>query len=336
MKISVVGAGAVGGLLAYRLARSGHAVSLVARGAHLRAIQRNGLALVSAGQELITSAVQVAASERTEDIARTAGQQDIVVVTLKSYDVAAMLPGIACLLGDNSVVIAAMNGFPWWYFHGICTPLNSQGEAYFVNAIDPQGQMLQDLSVSRVLGCVLHLSAEVREPGVVRHSGGMRLVLGEPSGVLSARLALSAAAFEDAGFNVERSANIRREVWWKLLGNLSFNPVAAMQGKRMHEIVNDEAVLAIIRPMIAEGMQVSAALGVPFDSTPDQRIDIARELGQARISMHQDLLAGRRLEISALTGAVLDIADALAIPVPRIRAIHGAISALARATGQLG
>jgi 2-dehydropantoate 2-reductase len=333
MRICVVGAGAIGGVLAYRLAASGHDVCVVARGAHLAAIQADGLSLIDVIREEALPAIRIPASANPEDLGRELGAQDAIFIALKSYDIAPMLPRLCSLLASHTMLIPAINGFPWWYFHVIATALNPEGTPHTVHVLDPAARMLNDFEPKRVIGCVVHMAAEVSGPGVIQHTGGARLVVGEPSNTRTERLEDLAGALARAGFRAEQSDDIRRDVWWKLLGNLSFNPVAAMHGKRMHEIVNDEAMLELIRPMIQEGMQVAGALGVHFDATADDRIEIARELGQARISMHQDLLAGRRLEIDALTKSVIELADALGIDVPAIRATDRAITALARAHG---
>lgn len=333
MKICVVGAGAIGGLLAYRLAAAGMQVSVVARGAHLEAIKNNGLSLVDVVRRETLPAIRFPSADSPEALALCVGHQDVVILGLKSYHVSHMLARLAGLLGPDTVVVPAINGFPWWYFHGVSTALNPEGGDYAVKALDHDQRMLLDLDPARLIGCVVHMAAEVQQPGVVQHTGGRRLVLGEPSNSVGPRLTRLCAALDDAGFLAELSSDIRRDVWWKLLGNLSFNPVAALHGKRMHEIVNDERMLGLIRPMISEAMRVADALGVHFDASPDDRIDIARELGQARISMHQDLLAGRRLEIDAMTKAVLEIAGALGIEAPEIAATDSAITVLARARG---
>jgi 2-dehydropantoate 2-reductase len=320
MKVAVIGAGAIGGTIGLRLALTGHDVALVARGAHLAAMQDHGATLVDHVNGR-TDSVRICATANPEKL----GVQDLIVIGLKAHGIAAMLPRLRQCLGPETVVVPAINGFPWWYFAGLSRQT--------VRCLDPEETMFGDMPAQHILGCVVHTAAEVRVPGQIHWSGGKRLILGELDGASSARLEKVCTALDKAGFAAERSKDIRKAVWTKLLGNLSFNPIAALTGYLMDEICADEGLLAVIRPMIVEGMAVAAYHGVHIDMTPDQRIDLARQLGAAKISMLQDLEAGRTLELQAIMGAVIELADAAGVPIPTIKQVYGLIAARARKLG---
>jgi 2-dehydropantoate 2-reductase len=251
------------------------------------------------------------------------------VIALKAHAIAAMLPRMAPLVGADTVVVPAINGLPWWYFHAEGGALSGTA----LRSLDPAGNMFAALDPRHILGCVVHIAAEVRAPGEVHHTGGRRLILGEPDRSMSPRLAHIGDALDAAGFATERSKDIRLDVWIKLLGNLSFNPVAALTGYLMNQIVADEDVLQVIRAMMLEGMQVSKHYGYPMPMTPDQRIDLARQLGAAKISMLQDLEQRRPLELAAVVEAVIELAEMAGIAVPTTRHVHALALARARALG---
>jgi 2-dehydropantoate 2-reductase len=240
-----------------------------------------------------------------------------------------MLPRLAPLVSGATTVVPAINGLPWWYFHRSGSAL--QGTT--LRSLDPDGTMLAALDCDRIVGCVVHIAAEVRAPGEVHHTSGRRLILGEPAGGTGERLERVCAALDAAGFEAVRSADIRLDVWTKLIGNLSFNPIAALTGYLMNQIVSDEAVLGVIRAMIVEGMAVARHYGVTVPMTPDERIGIARQLGAAKISMLQDLEQRRRLELDAIVGSVIELAEMADIAVPTIRLVHALASARANALG---
>jgi 2-dehydropantoate 2-reductase len=326
MKVAVVGAGGIGATIAARLAQGGNVVSLVARGKHLDAIRCDGLRFIDreAGS---SDTYRLNASA----IASELGTQDVVVIAVKAHQIAGMRDAIATLLTPESVVVPAINGMPWWYFDGI----GGEFEGLRLQSLDPDGALLHTLPADRILGCVVHFAAEQRAAGEVHCTSGRRLILGEASPARarrdSQRLRDVAAKLTDAGFEVETSHDIRRDVWVKLIGNLSFNPVAALTGYRMDQICADEAVLDVIRAILREGAQVAAAVGVDVGITPDERIAIARKLGAARISMLQDLESGRSLELAPIVGAVIEIAARAQIPVPATHTAHALVQARARA-----
>jgi 2-dehydropantoate 2-reductase len=322
MKVAIVGAGAIGGVLGAKLAARGHEVVLVARGAHLDAIRRDGLKLVDHVGDA-SGSYRLAASNEPAQF----GAQELVIIALKAHAIGPMLPRVRSLVDDNTVVVPAINGLPWWYFHREPGP----HEGRRLGTLDPKGTMFADLDCRHVLGCVVHVAAEVRAPGEVHHTGGHRLILGEPDRSSSERLQRTCRILDQAGFEAQRSADIRLDVWVKLLGNMSFNPVAALTGYLMNQICADEDVLDVIRAMMREGMAVSAHYGYPMPMTPDQRIDLARQLGAAKISMLQDIERGRSLELAPVVGAVIELAQLAGLPVPTIRMVHALASARARA-----
>ena len=324
MKVAIVGAGAIGGVLGGRLAWRGHEVVAVARGEHLAAIRRDGLRLVDHVGEA-SGTYRLAASDEPADF----GAQDLVVIALKAQAIGAMLPRLRRLLKDDTVVVPAINGLPWWYFYREAGP----HEGRRLRTLDPDGRMFADLDCRHVLGCVVHVAAEVRAAGEVHHTGGRRLIVGEPDNSASGRLRRVCALLDDAGLQAQPSERIRLDVWIKLLGNMSFNPVAALTGYLMNQICADEDVLDVIRPMMREGMAVAAHYGYPMPMTPDERIDMARQLGAAKISMLQDVERGRPLELAPIVGAVIELADLAGLPVPTVRMVHSLTQARARALG---
>ena len=350
MRVAVVGAGSIGAVLGAKLAATDHEVTLIARGAHLAAIRENGLTLVDrVGKH--SGNYRLPAGEDSAAF----GAQDLIIIGLKAHAIGAMLPRMRALIAENTIVVPAINGLPWWYFHGAGGAL----EGTTLRSLDPHRSMFADLAPQHILGCVVHIAAEVRAPGEVHHTNGTRIILGEPAGArderraapsssrapagagravtggehITERLQRVCAALDAAGFDAIRSSDIRLDVWTKLVGNLSFNPIAALTGYLMSEIVADEDVLDVIRAMMREGMQVSEHYGVRIPMTVEQRIDLARQLGAAKISMLQDLEQRRQLELDAIVGSVIELAERASIAVPTIRHVHALTQARVRALG---
>jgi len=319
MRICVVGAGAVGGMTGAWFAKAGHEVSLVARDAHLEAIRRRGLTLISGGKPEVHP---VRASSEPTDF----GVQDAVFVCLKTYSIAAMLPRLKSLVGPDTTVIPAINGLPWWYFHKEGGRFDGQPVA----CLDRDGRMLSAIDPKHILGCVVHAAAQVTAPGVVNHTAGRLFILGEPDRSVSERAEGLAAAMNAAGFEARLTADIRVEIWTKLIGNLSYNPVAALALARMHEINGNDALLALIRAMMQEAMRVAEDYGVRVPMTIDERIGVARKLAGAKISMHQDVEKRRPLETDAIVGAVVELARKAGIATPMIDAVHALIAERAK------
>jgi 2-dehydropantoate 2-reductase len=324
MKVCVVGAGSIGATMGAKLSAAGAQVCLIARGAHLEAIRSHGLQLVDQVGSA-SGTYRMPASAEPSDF----GPQDLVLIALKAYSVAPMLPRLRPLLGPDTVVLPALNGLPWWYFYRAGGPY----EGTRLRSLDPDATMDASLDCARVVGCVVHLAAELLQPGRVQHTAGRRLIIGEPDGSDSNRLLRVQAQLRAADFACEVSSQIRRDIWTKLIGNLSFNPVAALTGYRMDQICADTEVLTVIRDVLREGIEVAGRLGVTIAMTVDQRIDVARQLGPARISMLQDLEQRRPLELAAIVGAVIELADLTATPVPATRTLHALVQARACALG---
>ena len=324
MKIAIVGAGAIGGFLGARLSLAGDEVTFLARNRNLDAINANGFRLIEQdGREQHAPQVR-AVADGVE-----AGAQDAVLLTVKAHQVRDVLPAMQGLLGPETAVVTMINGLPWWYFHRH----GGEHDGMRVACLDPDATMFADLDCDRIVGCVVHAAAEVRAPGVVHLTGGRRFILGEPDRTRSARLAAAVDALNGAGLEAVATDDIRQAVWVKLLGNLSFNPIAALTGYLMNQICADEAVLGVIRPMIAEATAVCGHYGIVVPMTPDERIAIARQLGAARISMLQDLEQGRRMELDAVVGSTIELAEKAGIDVPAIRMVYALVCARAIALG---
>lgn len=319
MKVCIVGAGAIGGFAGALFARAGHAVSLVARGAHLEALRERGLTLESDGRREIHRAP--AALDPGEF-----GVQDLVLIGLKAYSIREMLPRIRPLVGADTIVVPAVNGLPWWYFYRE----GGRFDGRPIACLDPKGEMLAAFDPAHVIGCVVHGAAEVVGPGVIRHTAGRTLVLGEPDGSASARLQRLGAAMEAAGFEVKLTQRIRDEIWMKLIGNLSYNPIAALTLARMNDIHANPRLLALIRVLMLESMHVAEAYGVRITVSMEERIEIARKLGNAKISMHQDIDRRRPLEIDAIVGTVVELGRKAGIATPMTDAVHALIAERAR------
>ena len=314
VRFCIVGAGAIGGVLAAKLGAVGQEVSVVARGAHLAAIRAEGLALEDTAG---TRRHRLPASADPSDF----GPQDVVVIALKAYAIGPMLPRLAPLLRLDTAVVTAINGVPWWYF---CRE-GGRFEGSRVECLDADGAMLRTLDPKHLVGCVVHAAAEVVAPGVVHHTGGRDLILGEIDGSATPRLQALASALESAGLHPLVSRRIRDDIWTKLIGNTSYNPVAALTGALMSEINANPGLIELIRRMMVEAMQVAAALGARITVTVEERLAISRKLGAAKISMLQDLERGRPLEIDAIVTAVCELGRKVGVPTPTIDAVEALV-----------
>jgi 2-dehydropantoate 2-reductase len=315
MKICVYGAGAVGGLMAAWLARSGHEVSLVARGAQLDAIRRDGLRVRSKSG---TESLRIKADPEPAKL----GTQDYVLVTVKAQSLTDVAANIAPLLDKDTSVVTAMNGVPWWF-------LNMRLES-----LDPGGALSRAIPTERVVGCVIHLAASTPEPGLVSHNMGAKLILGEPGGENTARTRRIADALTTAGFEIVVSNTIEKDFWVKLLGNVSFNPVSALTVATADRLIENQEVKAYMVEIMREVLAIGRAVGVDADIDPEARIDMARVLGPFKTSMLQDLEAGKRLEIDGLLAGTLEIARKAGVRAPFTESLFGLIRARAQSTGQ--
>ena len=320
MKVAVVGLGAVGGLIASRLAQAGHDVSALARGRTLAAVRERGLVVEAAG-----SATTVAI--RVSDDARELGPQELVVIALKAPSLPAAVAAMAPLVDSSTLLLPAMNGVPWWFL-----PAALPSEAP-LESVDPGGRLLARLPLDRVVGCVVHLACSTPEPGVVRHSFGERLIVGEPLGGLSDRVAAVCAALASAGFKAEPSADIRRDTWYKLWGNMTMNPVSALTGETTDVILADPLVQAFMLRGMAEAAEIGARIGCAIEQSGEERMKLARDLGVFRTSMLQDADAGRAIELDAIVGAVHEIGERLGVGTPNIAALLGLTRLMGRQRG---
>ncbi|WP_299499807.1 2-dehydropantoate 2-reductase [uncultured Roseobacter sp.] len=307
MKICIFGAGAIGGYMGAKLAQAGAEVSLVARGPHLAAMQANGLTLI---EESGQSNVPVTVSEDPAAL----GPQDYVIVTLKAHSVPPVVDKMQPLIGPDTTIVSGVNGVPWWYFHKIGGPL----EGTRLATVDPGNAQWDGFGPDRVLGCVVYPAAEVSEPGVVRHIEGNRFSLGEPDGSKSDRALALSKALSAAGLKAPVRPKLRDEIWVKLWGNLSFNPISALTHATLDVLCTDPGTREVARNMMIEAQAVAEKLGVKFPIDVDRRIKGGAEVGAHRTSMLQDLDAGRPMEIDALVGSVQELGRVTETPTPTI------------------
>lgn len=323
MKICVFGAGAIGGLMAAKIAAAQSAeVTIIARGPHLAAMQQNGLKLISDGAETIVHPRCVATAEE-------AGVQDAVIVTLKAHSLAGAAKQMQPLLGPETSIVSAVNGIPWWYFHKFGGPLDGRR----VESVDAGGEVSALLAPERAIGCIVYPAADVPEPGVIQHTYGDRFTLGEPSGERTPRIEAVAKALVAAGFKTPIRPKIRDEIWVKLWGNLAFNPISALTFNTLDQLTGDPGQREVARNMMLEAQAIGEALGVRFAIDVDKRIAGAAEVGAHRTSMLQDLERGRPMEIEALLGVIVEFAELTQLPAPTCRTVLALVRARARAAG---
>jgi len=319
MKICVYGAGAVGGLIAAWLARSGHEVSVVARGAHLEAIRRQGLRVRDRESGGIES-FKVSTSP--------AGPQDYVVVAVKAQNLTEVR--LEELLGKETSIVTAMNGVPWWFFDR----LEFGGGKHRLESLDPGGKLSRAMPTDRLVGCVVHLAASTPEPGLVSHNMGRKLIVGEPGGRNTERTKRLAEALRGAGFDAIESDAIEKEFWVKLLGNVSFNPVSALTVSTADRLIEDPLVKAYMVGIMREVLAIGRAVGVDAAIDPEARIDMARSLGKFKTSTLQDLEAGKPLEVDGLLAGTLEIAAKAGVQAPLTQSLFGLVRTRAQSTGQ--
>jgi len=322
MKIAVFGAGAIGGYLAVKLHQAGADVSVVARGAHLAAMRERGLTL--RGQaDAVT--VRLACTDKAEDL----GPQDYVIVTLKATGLVPAAPQIAKLMRPETALVTGINGIPYWYFYGHEGPWRDR----VIDSLDPDGKLWELLPPRQVIGCVVYPAAEVIEPGVITHTYGNRFSLGEPDGSTSPRVLALSRMLTQAGLKAPVRSNIRDEIWVKLWGNLAFNPLSALTSSTLERLAFRPDLRAVARTMMQEAQGVGEALGAKFSVSIDKRMDGAGEVGEHKTSMLQDLERGRPMEIDALLGAVVELAELTEKPTPLCKAVLALVRERARLAG---
>ena len=312
-KICIYGAGAIGGWIGARLAqRPGMMVSVVARGETLRQLQSHGLQLNS-GDNILSAKV------RASQLPTSLGIQDLVIIAVKAPSMLDVAKQIQPLIGPNTLVMTAMNGVPWWFLQGFGgvyanTPLKS---------VDPKGQIAAAIPPTHIIGCVVHASSSLRAPGQVQHHFGNGLIIGEPVGGSSVRVQALHHLMRDAGFDVTLSEHIQKDVWYKLWGNMTINPISALTGATSDKILNDPNVLGFISEVMLEAKAIGAAMGIAIDQQPEDRHAVTRKLGAFKTSMLQDVQAKRAVELDALVGAVQELGQITGVPTPFTDALMG-------------
>jgi len=319
MKFAVVGAGAIGGYLGAKLARAGEDVTFIARNRNLEAIRAGGFRLL-----LEDGSEEHAPTAKAVQHMADAGPQDVVLLTVKAHQVVDLLPGLRELFGPQTMVVTMINGIPWWYFHKLAGAHEGRGLA----SVDPGGVLAANIEPERIIGSVVYPAAELVAPGVVRLIEGNRFTLGELDGTRTERIDTLSQTMMRAGFKAPVAKDIRSEIWVKLWGNLSFNPISALTHATLEDICRFPPTRALAASMMAEAQAVAEALGVRFKITLEQRIAGAEAVGAHKTSMLQDVEHGRALELEALVGSVVELGQITGVPTPTISAIHAATSLL--------
>jgi 2-dehydropantoate 2-reductase len=322
MKIAIFGAGAIGGLVGVKLVQAGADVTFIARGPHLDAMRTNGVTLRTGGETVIVR-------PRYVESGKEAGRQDYVLVTLKAHSLPGAAPQIAELMDADTTLVTGVNGVPYWYFHGLEGPHRDRR----IESVDPGGKLWDVLPPRQVLGCVVYPAAEVVAPGVIEHSYGDRLSLGEPDGSRSDRAEALSKLMIAAGLKAPVRPRIRDEIWVKLWGNMAFNPLSALTSSTLGRLAGEPDLRAVARAMMAEGQVVAEKLGVRFAVDIEKRMDGAAEVGDHKTSMLQDLERGRPMEIDALLGAVIELGGLVDVPMPICEIILALVRERARRGG---
>jgi 2-dehydropantoate 2-reductase len=311
-RICVFGAGAIGGYVGARLALKGEAdVSLIARGAHLAAMKTNGLTLRQAGE---THVVHPQVTDQPSEL----GPQDFIILTLKAHGLAGVIDQLTPLMGPDTAILFAQNGIPWWYFHGVEGPLAGTR----LESVDPGGEIWNRVGPDRALGCVVWQAAEIEAPGVIAHHYGDRMPIGEPTGEKTDRAMRLSRLLTSAGIKSPVRAELRNEIWLKLWGNLSFNPVSVLTGGTLQDLATDPGTRRVIATMMEEARAVGEELGVTFAVGAQERMDMAAKVGAHRTSMLQDVEAGRPTELESLLGVVIELASLVKIDTPSLQLIY--------------
>ena len=326
MRVCIVGPGAVGGFMAARLALAGEQVSALARGATLEALSRGPLVLSEAAPG---AGNEARASVRASSDAAALGRQDLVILAVKTTGLADVAARIGPLIGPDTVVLSAMNGVPWWFFTGLDAGL--EGREW--PSVDPDGRLARAIPVQNVLGAVVHFSCSSPRPGHVRHAMGARLIVGEPLGGESERARQVAQLLSGAGFEVEVSPRIQHDIWFKLWGNMTINPISAITGATSDAVLDDPLVRDFVSRIMREAAAIGERIGLPIAITPEERHAVTRKLGAFRTSMLQDVDAGKPVELDSLLTVVREIGLAVDVPTPDIDALLGLARLHARVHG---
>jgi 2-dehydropantoate 2-reductase len=322
MKVCIYGAGAIGGWLGVKLARTGCEVSVVARGATLAGLNERGLRLEQAGESL---SVAVRARADPTDL----GVQDLIVVAVKAPAMAEVAKAIGPLIGPQTIVLTAMNGVPWWFFEGF----GGRHAGTRLRSVDPDGGIAAAIPARHIVGCIVHASCSLDHPGSVRHHFGNKLIIGEPSGERTTRLRELAALLEQAGFEAVLSDQVQKDAWYKLWGNMTVNPISAITGATTDRILDDDLVRDFIGKVMLEAKEIGARIGIPIDQQPQDRHQVTRKLGAFKTSMLQDVEAGKPVELDALVTVVKELGELTQVATPFTDALLGLSRLHARVRG---
>jgi 2-dehydropantoate 2-reductase len=318
MKICVVGAGAIGGFIAVRLAHAGHEVSVVARGPHLEAIRAKGLRLLEDDRELVAD--DLTATDRLKEL----GQHDIVMMALKAHQIGVVIDDLPSLFNRDTVMVTLQNGIPWWYFQKFDGPYAGR----IIDTVDPGGLLSGGIDPNRLIGCIAYPAATVSEPGVIRHIEGNRFPVGELDGSLSERVRMVSDIFAEGGFKSRVLDDIRSEIWLKLWGNLTFNPISALTHATLVDICRFPLTRELSVSMMTEAQTIGERLGAGFRVPMERRISGAEAVGKHKTSMLQDVEVGKPLEIDGMLGVVIELAEMTGVAVPTLRAVYACTSLL--------
>jgi 2-dehydropantoate 2-reductase len=321
--VCIVGAGAIGGWLGAGLARAGCSVSFLARGETLKALQTQGLKLQSGTKAEQTHTV------RASNNAAELGVQDLVIIAVKAPALREVALQIAPLLGKDTVVLTAMNGVPWWFLQGFGGELANRA----LSSVDATGDIAAAIPAAHIIGGVVHASCSVASPGVIRHAFGNKMIVGEPSGQTTPRVTALAALLENAGFEAPIAEQIQRDIWFKLWGNMTMNPVSAITGATSSQVLDDDLVRGFCSHVMLEAKEIGARLGIPIDQQPEDRHAVTRKLGSFKTSMLQDVEAGKAVELDALVSAVKELGQLTQVATPYTDAMLGLARLHARVHG---
>jgi 2-dehydropantoate 2-reductase len=319
MKFLIAGAGAIGAYIGARMARAGQDVTLFARGPHLLAMQQHGVRVKSADGDF-------EAHPKVVGSLKEAGLADVVFLGVKAHSLPHLVPDLHFVLGPDTTVLSTQNGVPWWFFQGF----GGQWEGLRLERVDPGGVVSAAIEARRVLGSIVYFSTEITAPGVIQHTEGNRISLGEPNGTRSERIRQIAEALVAAGLRAPVTTRIRNEIWVKLLGNLAFNPVSALTGATLVQMCRDPEVSELVRNIMREAEAVGVRLGLELPVSIEQRIAGAEKVGEHKTSMLQDLEAGRPLELEAIVGAVVELGERVGVPMPHTRTVYACAKLLSQ------
>jgi 2-dehydropantoate 2-reductase len=325
MKIGIYGAGAIGGWMGAKLGHSGATISVVARNQTLAALKLHGLRLIDAQNAALPITVAVTASSNPADL----GVQDLVIIAVKSQAMPDVAAAIGPMIGENTTILSAMNGVPWWFMQGFGGPYKNQP----LKAVDADGVIAAAIPAKHIVGCVVHASSTSPEPGLVRHNFGNKLIFGEPSGATSARLATLVALFTEAGFETVLSQEIQKDIWFKLWGNMTVNPISAMTGATTDRIMSDDLVRNFVSAIMLEAKEIGARIGISIDQQPEDRHAVTMKLGSFKPSMLQDVEAGKSIELDALVTVVRELGQITGVATPHTDALLGLSRLHARTHG---